>query len=116
MIDFGILLQVLCFYNRTGTLIDRCGLDTQFFNSALLAYEYSLGGYFPLIFWSVAIASVYIRYRNAAMAGAVGCTIAVSSAVVIPTAAFPMITLMVATAIATTLYYIFRRVYRSGGN
>ena len=114
MTIIGTALQTLCTQNVTGSLVKNCKLDTQFLDSALLPYDYILGGVFAILFWATIVGAVYIRYRNGPMAALLGITVAFTGSLVIPNAFYIMITLMMGLMIATSLYYILRRAPRPG--
>lgn len=55
-----------CFLNYTEplTMLDRCGLGEDYLTFSLLGWEWITGGYFSMVFVSIFIFAVYVKYHK----------------------------------------------------
>lgn len=99
-----------CAHKATGSLIENCGLTTDFLDATLVPWFYAVGPWFVSLFWAVIVFVTWIRYRNAMLSLLVGTTLALGGAVAVPDSAVPMVVALVGTAIAASLYMTLNRV------
>lgn len=99
-----------CAHVTTGSLLENCGMTTNFLDSTMVAWAYGLGPWFATLFWGVIVFVVWIRYRNAMLSLMVGAAVALGGAVMIPDSAVPMIVALMGTTLGISLYLTISRV------
>ena len=99
-----------CFLNYTAgiDMWNNCGADEDWISMAILPFEWITGGYFSLIFASVIMLGVYLKYHKVIYAFAVGVVFLPISFQFFPDTFISFAVICVFLGLTATILYMIR--------